>query len=506
MKDLSETFDPDLDEFPFRGRLSLDYLLKGRSILKEGDRTNGIIEDDIKDFAKCDFPRLDMKFTIAEQPRVEFYYYLFRNLAVRYIRSIYSEIVSGEKKAKESVNYILSNTEEQIQEAWRRVQNINFNHKYFKDSYTPEKYLDNYYRTLGIILIWTHFEVKEIFELECNADLNTISVEEFFEKYPFEIISKDRLEEGKTNLNERIVRKFISYGNYTQEKAVELINKSRELYASLKVEPQSIIEISKLKKRLALQVVALENLIFIQKTGNTNRPERIDFDQLTSHDSVNKIYEEGQHHLSELIEREQTIVGRLEVIHDEFKKLRFLNDPIDIGDFHEESIPKRLIGYLEIRKRYPEQNRRNNLAVEVAQIPKDGRPILERNSKLIEGHKKIASDHLSFFRGLFVTKMKIMTQVDFERMIKYTFTLIETDKLPDPIERIKQIGLPNEWIRYTYYLIHRDIYTTKQIRIVWIDFLHAVFNQFDNTDPKTTKTKFSTRPSNYDHDIKLLGR
>ena len=113
-------------------------------------------------------------------------------------------------------------------------------------------------------------------------------------------------------------------------------------------------------------------------------------------------------------------------------------------------------------------------------------------------NKTIAYNHLAFFKGHNEYQRKIMKDTDFDRLIQFTYELIETDKVPFIAPAICQIDLTNHMIRYTYYLIHKELYGTKQIKDHWIDFIHKVFAQFQGTETTTTRIKFSVKPPKYE--------
>ncbi|GAB3026551.1 hypothetical protein [Spirosoma pulveris] len=103
--------------------------------------------------------------------------------------------------------------------------------------------------------------------------------------------------------------------------------------------------------------------------------------------------------------------------------------------------------------------------------------------------------------GLNPQKQFIMNRKDFERLITYTNHLVRTDSLPNPILPIKQTGISNEHIRYTYYRLHKQLFGTKYKRPSFIEFLHVVFPQFAGTSQTTTNSKFSTPPKSYGRDF-----
>ncbi|MFN8429799.1 MAG: hypothetical protein U0V04_07460 [Spirosomataceae bacterium] len=113
-------------------------------------------------------------------------------------------------------------------------------------------------------------------------------------------------------------------------------------------------------------------------------------------------------------------------------------------------------------------------------------------------NKTMAYNHLAFFKGHNEYQRKIMQDTDFDRLIQLTYELIETDKVPFIAPALSKIDLTNHMIRYTFYLIHRELYGTNKIKDHWIDFIHKVFAQFQDTETTTTRIKFSVKPPKYE--------
>jgi len=118
--------------------------------------------------------------------------------------------------------------------------------------------------------------------------------------------------------------------------------------------------------------------------------------------------------------------------------------------------------------------------------------------------KKVAEKYLAYLQGNNLQKTQIMQGNEYDRLLEYTFHLIEFETLPKNIKKISQLNIPSGYIRYTYYLIHKELYTTKAIKTQWIDFLQQVFFEFKDTDWQTIKTKFSTQPNLYETDLRKM--
>jgi len=116
-----------------------------------------------------------------------------------------------------------------------------------------------------------------------------------------------------------------------------------------------------------------------------------------------------------------------------------------------------------------------------------------------------AREHLRILNGQNVHGRKIMSDADFQRLCGYVETMIEKDGLPDDLEPIAQVDFPNTHIRYLFYKIHAELYTTKEIKEHFIEFIHAVFKQFTGKR-ETTKAKFSEKPKSWDADTEKISR
>ena len=77
-------------------------------------------------------------------------------------------------------------------------------------------------------------------------------------------------------------------------------------------------------------------------------------------------------------------------------------------------------------------------------------PILDKTA--INKLKSDAQEFLKHYSGHNVYQDMIMTKPDFNRLLEYTYYLIEHEKLPSEIKQIPKIQLSANHIRYTYYL------------------------------------------------------
>ena len=92
-----------------------------------------------------------------------------------------------------------------------------------------------------------------------------------------------------------------------------------------------------------------------------------------------------------------------------------------------------------------------------------------------------------------------MKEEDYSRLISYVDDFITNEQFPKNIQLISTYT-SIEFLRYTFYLIYKDLNLKTPARSEWVKFLHAVFSQFSKTETDTTSKKFSTKPSFYDDD------
>jgi hypothetical protein len=98
---------------------------------------------------------------------------------------------------------------------------------------------------------------------------------------------------------------------------------------------------------------------------------------------------------------------------------------------------------------------------------------------------------------------KIMSNEDFERLNEYVFYLVENRRIPEVIQQIPQTNISTEFIRQTFYKLHKQLYGRRK-NTYWIDFLHKTFIQFSGSELNTTNKVFATYRGNYEQDLENI--
>ncbi len=128
----------------------------------------------------------------------------------------------------------------------------------------------------------------------------------------------------------------------------------------------------------------------------------------------------------------------------------------------------------------------------------------KRKAPSKEKQIKTALEHIAFFGGENIQNQKIMKDEDFERLKEYVTILIRDEKVPDDIEPFPTLNIGNGYIKYTFYLIHKELYTIKPQKPYFVEFIKATFRQFENAELSTIKAKFAQKPTHYDSDLQKM--
>lgn len=87
---------------------------------------------------------------------------------------------------------------------------------------------------------------------------------------------------------------------------------------------------------------------------------------------------------------------------------------------------------------------------------------------------------------------KILSDEDFKLLIKYTTELIKHEKLP-VVEKQLNPKISNDLLRFSYWVLHKEIYTTIRIRVCFYDFIKAIFLNFKDNHISSIRSQFGTK-------------
>lgn len=90
-------------------------------------------------------------------------------------------------------------------------------------------------------------------------------------------------------------------------------------------------------------------------------------------------------------------------------------------------------------------------------------------------------------------RQKIMSDKDYDRMILYINHYIESNSLPENIEQIPALNISKNLLRFTFWILHKHLYTTSSIKDDFVLLVHKMFSDFNDWEFKTLKNKFGNK-------------
>lgn len=220
---------------------------------------------------------------------------------------------------------------------------------------------------------------------------------------------------------------------------------------------------------------------------------------LLNHKLVSELFSSEKATIQNKINSLQLGLDRLDVVNEEINKLYYT----DGSTKNHYSIPSLLHHWLASQAAVYTNAASNSFAP-----ISDKRPAANPQAIItkvqVEEQKSIAYQHFLFLKGVNPQNQTIISSTQFDILITGVNELIETDLVPEIKNPLPQINLPTNYIRYTFYLLHKTLFTTKTIRESWINFLHDMFTQFNSAERSTTRAKFSEMPPMYYADFKHL--
>lgn len=329
-------------------------------------------------------------------------------------------------------------------------------------------------------LISLFFDIQEIFKehLENIDDISSFSITNFGK------LDKNIVLTPTDELINFKLCKIIN-NEYDEVELIDLLNLTKTL-----------------KSENTNQIIAsIENFIFYKR----NNLLIDNLSNLLDETTIKEVIENYENKVLNNINKLNLGHQRLMIINSEIENL---NNGLSYPEMHNKfSIISKINNWLQQQKEIYRQNPSAIFSAEIdAQTISENRknPLPKKDKETFAEQKKLAYEYLKFLNGFNRNNEKIMSETEFTRLINSINYLIETGSVPEKIKIITQINISADYIRYTFYTIHKALYGTKKIKPEWISFLKAVFSQFNNSEWQTLKTKFSAKPVLYDIDLKAL--
>jgi hypothetical protein len=337
-------------------------------------------------------------------------------------------------------------------------------------------------------IVKLYFELTLIFDV-LLTEKDFISFVDFFTLRLNRQADEDELSAYQKALHIHQAQRL--YNNFESTAAQSLLT---QLFADLEKTPTD--------NALVAVICALENAVFLQ-AENAVIPDFSEIVNANFSKSLLKDRKQAFNQQLNAISNAREALAEIENVAENLPD--FPATTPEIAALLTFSVARQLCSWLAEQK---EIYKNNAAQIFVPTIPNEGtkttKPKATQQKISTQKQKEIASKRIAFLSGYNRFNAKIMSNNDFARLTTYIFSLIDTGTVPPNIQPISQTETTSEYLRYTFYLIHKELYTTRPIRPEWIDLLHAVFAQFRDVEKETTRKKFSTVPQHYEADIKEI--
>lgn len=115
--------------------------------------------------------------------------------------------------------------------------------------------------------------------------------------------------------------------------------------------------------------------------------------------------------------------------------------------------------------------------------------VSNNNPKSKEG---LIYEIFSFMKGKNEKGKNILDEEEFESLIDSIKSLVSDEKLPSEFVQVKP-RISNDLIRFSFWVLHHELYTTKEIRPYFLEFIKNTFKNFNESTLKSIKGQFGTK-------------
>lgn len=108
-------------------------------------------------------------------------------------------------------------------------------------------------------------------------------------------------------------------------------------------------------------------------------------------------------------------------------------------------------------------------------------------------HDQIIDRVLGYLKGDNEKREKIMPDEQYNLMISYVAYYVEHDSAPENIQKLESLKISKNLLRFTFWVLHKHLYTTNKIKDNFLHFVKNMLSDFDDWEFSTLKTKFGNR-------------
>ncbi|NVN19451.1 hypothetical protein GUA46_13960 [Muricauda sp. HICW] len=104
---------------------------------------------------------------------------------------------------------------------------------------------------------------------------------------------------------------------------------------------------------------------------------------------------------------------------------------------------------------------------------------------------EIIHEIFDFMKGRNEKKEEILSNNDFNTLIELISHLVQKEEVPEVDHQISP-KISNDQLRFSFWVLHDKLYTSKRIRPYFYDFVKEVFSNFNKSEVSSIKKQFGT--------------
>lgn len=117
---------------------------------------------------------------------------------------------------------------------------------------------------------------------------------------------------------------------------------------------------------------------------------------------------------------------------------------------------------------------------------------INETEKVLKSSDDIILSIFEYMKGENEKKEKILNEQDYQLLLTYLIHLVEKEEVPHIVKQL-QPKISNDQLRFSFWVLHHELYTTKRKRKYFYDFIKEVFINFKDSEIKSIESQFGTK-------------
>ncbi|MBL4653431.1 MAG: hypothetical protein JKY53_11325 [Flavobacteriales bacterium] len=329
-------------------------IIEGKEYIFEMDDNKISIKEADEDLFE---PLYDIDTPFYHNSKSEFYYYLIKNEETRFMSYLNRVVNSCEsqKDGQHLINKVLDQLKYFLKECQLTIKKTGYvDNKPFDEIPTDETELekknsDYVMKVLRTVIIRIYLEIQELFPSYLKQDI--LTEDDLWTKIMGLPSPSMSVSSKLPSFYNRIIKIFIHDKPYEYDRAVKLINESKEKLVNFSAMGKSLSDIQSKKDLYLENIQVLENLIFLRELYKEETNPG--YDELLDPKRTEQAFEAYTTEILEKAEEHSLANKKIEVIDKAAEKLKVTDTNVKVKDVEfKPSIPNKINHWLKAQKEF----------------------------------------------------------------------------------------------------------------------------------------------------------